>query len=206
MEKFLIAKPLWYIFWPSRERYQNPNLQYLLRKKKTCLPALKNFLILGETNNQFCLALLIKLIFIQNSMCWRYSQSWRVRWFDFEIVVYSSYLGYIMLKTMLNRPKFVLQDIHGSKLSQFNIRINCINGIFSKLFKLCWLKHEFICFKLIFYIHLGKILLHLYIISIPAALKQTLQSQTNDLKAYKLKVQSLQNELIKVGWKLFPFA
>lgn len=30
-----------------------------------------------------------------------------------------------------------------------------------------------------------------------AALKQTLQSQTNDLKAYKLKVQSLQNELIK---------
>ena len=68
-------------------------------------------------------------------MCWRYSQSWRVRWFHFEIVVYSSYLGYIMLKTMLNRPKFVLQDIHGSKLSQFNIRISCINGIFSKLFK-----------------------------------------------------------------------
>jgi len=40
--------------------------------------------------------------------------------------------------------------------------------------------------------------INLYIISIPAALKQTLQSQTNDLKAYKLKVQSLQNELIKV--------
>ena len=38
---------------------QNPDLQYLLRekKKKTCLPALQIFPMLGETNNQFYLAL-----------------------------------------------------------------------------------------------------------------------------------------------------
>jgi hypothetical protein len=42
--------------WPFYK--QNPDLQYLLRKKKkTCLPVLKNFPMLGETNNQFYLAL-----------------------------------------------------------------------------------------------------------------------------------------------------
>ena len=32
-----------------------------------------------------------------------------------------------------------------------------------------------------------------------AALKQTLQTQTGDIKSYKEKVQRLQNELIKVS-------
>jgi hypothetical protein len=37
-------------------------LQYLekKKKKKTCLPALKIFPMLGETNNQFSLALLVE--------------------------------------------------------------------------------------------------------------------------------------------------
>ena len=68
MQTFLHSKTFIIYFLTFTGKIAKPRFAISLEKKKTCLPALKNFPMLRETNNQFYMALGDNCIVFENFM------------------------------------------------------------------------------------------------------------------------------------------